>query len=196
MKLFNHSSIMLLMLGINLYSQISTELDSIPRFRGINWGSSIETVKALELASYQQSYIGFGVYILTYHGQILDQHTKIDYVFEDNILVEAFYTIDVESFPENFQSVKELYFNKLGIPNYWASSHPDTSIDWALKGDEQFCRGPEIYWEFCNGFIGLISEKFKDDISISILYCHGKTIAEYGKFVIYPYENIVGTSNP
>lgn len=187
MKTFIHYFILFFVIGSNLYSQVQTLVDSIPNFRGIEWGQSIEGVRSLELAKYDQSYIGFGVYILTYHGNHLNYDSKIDYVFEEDVLKEAFYTIETKLFTETFESIKEHYINRFGRPNYWSSSHPDATINWVFESEEDYCRGPEIYWEFCNGFLGIISEKYKASITITILFVHNKTIEDYGKFVVYPY---------
>lgn len=173
--------------GSCLYSQEPTQIDSIPNFRGIEWGESIQGVRSLELAKYDQLYIGFGVHILTFHDTHLNYYTKIDYVFEEEKLKEAFYTIETESFEETFQNIKASYINRFGRPNYWSSSHPDASINSVFESESDYCRGPEIYWEFCNGFLGIISEKYKETITITILFVHEKTIEDYGKFVVYPY---------
>lgn len=179
--------IVILFLVGNLYSQEPTQLDSIPKFRSIDWGESVESVRNLELSEYDQAYIGFGVYILTFHDKHLGYESKIDYVFEEDELVEAFYTIEAETFEETYNIIKENYINKFGRPNYWSSAHPDASIKRVFESEEEYCRGPEIYWEFCNGFLGIISERYKQSITITILFVHNKTIDEYGKFVVYPY---------
>lgn len=177
----------LLLLWECTYSQVTTQVDSIPNFRSVEWGESIDGVRSMEIAQYDQSYIGFGVYILTFHDKHLGYESKIDYVFDDDKLIEAFYTIETKSFISDYKNIKDYYIKRFGKPSYWASSHPDASIDWAWENEEDYCRGPEIYWEFCNGFLAIISERYKETISITILYAHNKTIEEYGKFVIYPY---------
>ena len=174
----------------HLFSQNFSQADSIPKFRGFDWAESIDNVKSREFTNYMQTYIGFGVYILSYHGEIVDYEARIDFVFEGEVLVEGQYILEVDSYTETYEKIKNYYFNKLGTPNYWASSHPNAKIDWT--GDESgMCRGPEIYWEYCNGFIGIIAEKYMEEITITILYAYQKTIEEYGKFVTYPYDEIL-----
>lgn len=184
--------IILLCLLINSisFSQTFSKLDSIPSFRGMEWGETIDDVKSKEIANYRQTFIGFGETVISYFGKITSFEATIDYAFKDDVLTEASYNIDIENFNETFEKVKDYYINKLGEPNYWASLHPRFIGNW--KGDEEngLCRGPELYWEYCNGFIGIITEKYKDDITLTVLYVHDKTILDYGKLVTFPYEVI------
>jgi len=177
-------------IGSIAFSQTFSRLDSIPKFRGMEWGETIKDIKSKELAKYGQTFIGYGESIISYFGEIASHETIIDYVFNDNILTEASYNLDVEDFTPTFESIKNHYINKLGEPNYWASLHPKFVGNW--KGDEEngLCRGPEIYWEYCNGFIGIIAEKYKEDITLTVLYVHNKTILDYGKLVTFPYKVI------
>ncbi len=170
------------------FTQNISELDSIPKFRNFNWGEKIKNVEAQETAHYAQTYIGFGEYILSYYGNILDFEAMIDYTFKDSVLIEGSYTIQANNFSDTFNKVKEFYINKLGKPNYWASAYPDSSFQFKNTSEAKQCRGPELYWEYCNGFIGIISEKYEDEITITILYAYNKTIADYGKFLPFPRE--------
>ena len=153
-----------------------------------NRGESIKNVESLELAHYAQTYFGFGECILSYYGNILDFSTMIDYTFKDSILIEGSYTIHTKNFPSTFSKIKKFYTNQLGEPSYWATAFPDSSFQFKDTSETKQCRGPELYWEYCNGFIGIISEKYEDDITITILYAHNKTIAEYGKYLPFPRE--------
>ena len=192
--LMKHLSILLLiilLLDSSSFAQNESQTDSIPKFRGFEWGVSMDEVRSIELSRYMQTFIGFGVNIITYSGEISDYKAEIDYVFEDSILVEASYCIKVEIFPDDFKKIMEYYISKFGTPFYWANSHPNSVINWRVKSENDLCRGPELYWEYCNGFMGLIAEKYKDEITISILYVYQKTIHEYGKYVIFPYSEIV-----
>jgi len=172
------------------FGQNISELDSIPKFRNFHWGETLKNVESEESAHYAQSFIGFGEYILSYYGNILDFRTMIDYTFKDSILIEGSYTIQTtnSNFSESFNKIKGLYISNLGKPSYWASAYPDSSFHFENTSEAKQCRGPELYWEYCNGFIGIISEKYRDDISITILYAHNKTIAEYGKYLPFPHE--------
>ena len=169
-------------------AQDASTLDSIPSFRGYNWGTNIEKVRSTELADYMQTYIGFGSYVISYKTRLIGFEARMDYVFEDSILTEASYELEGINFETVFQDIKKYYYNILGLPNYWASSHPDLSINWNEE-ENGICRGPEIYWEYCDGFIGIVAEQYKESISITILYVKGKSINNYGKYVKYPYPN-------
>lgn len=183
------SLIILLLLVSNLYPQGYNDLDSIPKFRGFDWGETLENIKSKELADYKQTFIGFGVNTLSYSGKIAELDADIDYVFENDVLSEGIYIIKVELsfFDEAFEKIKNYYFQKLNIPHYWASSHPNSKINWNDTVENETCRGPEIYWEYCNGFIGIVAEKFKEEITITVIYVHQKTIQSYGKYVTFPY---------
>ena len=39
--------------------------------------------------------------------------------------------------------------------------------------------GPSIYWVFKDGFIGLISQKYKEEITLIVLYAYNTTVEEY-----------------
>ena len=184
MKLAFHFITIILVSTITL-AQGSDAKDVLPNFRGTEWGTSYANVEAKELAEYHQDFIGFGMTILSYKGKLLNYEAGIDYVFESDTLTEAMYILEVESFPEIYQKIKEHYFSKYDEPHYWANAHPHAVFNW---GEEEngVCKGPEIYWEFCDGFIGIISEKDNDEISITVLYAYNKTILDYGKYVKFP----------
>ena len=101
--------------------------------------------------------------------------------------LEGLFEIEVDSFEIVYEKIKEFYIRKLDYPIYWAGSHPNTEVNW--EGDSKgLCRGPEIYWEYFDGFIAIIAEKYLDEITISILYAYDKTIVDYGKYVTFPYN--------
>lgn len=170
--------------------QKSSEFQLLPLFRGYDWGETIENVKAKELSKYLQTMIGFGEEIISYNGSVAGLDARVDYVFRNGILVEGLYQITVKSFEQEYQTIKEHYIKKLDYPIYWANAHPNTKINWDDENPDLVCRGPEIYWEYYDGFVAIITEKYKEEITISILYAHEKTIRDYGKYVIYPYEVI------
>jgi hypothetical protein len=190
MRSFRSVILFVILIESYLYAQNFNQTDSIPKFRSFYWEESFNDVKSREIAKYMQTYIAFGESILSYHGEIADCEARIDFVFIDGILVEGHYIIEVDSYEETNEKIKDYYFKKLGTPNYWASSHPNSKIAWI--GDEnEICRGPEIYWGYCDGFIAIIAEKYMKEITITIIYAHNKTIQEYGKIVTYPYEKIL-----
>jgi hypothetical protein len=170
-------------------SQNSNKYEYLPEFRGSKWGLTVSNIREIEKEPYLQTTIGFGQKIVSFEGEIAGFRARIDYVFKENKLVEGMYQVKADSFKNVFESLKEFYIDKLDYPVYWSVSHPNTEIQW--KGDENgLCRGPEIYWEYLDGFIAIISEKYKGEFTISILYVHEKTIADYGKYVLFPYKII------
>ena len=182
--------ILIHLFSVDQYAQDSDKLELVPKFRGFEWGESINDVKSKEMLQYMQTTRGFGEEIISYKGSTAGLNARIDYIFRDGKLVEGLYEIEVDSFEVDFEIVKDYYFKLLDYPNYWASSHPNTEINWI--GDEHgLCRGPEMYWEYFNGFIAVIAEKFREEITISIIYVYDKTILDYGKYVTFPYGKAV-----
>ena len=51
------------------------------------------------------------------------------------------------------------------------------------------CIGPSFYWVFKNGFIGLISQKFKEDITLTILFASDLTVDEYNSKNLVELKN-------
>ena len=190
MKTFTSLLILIHFFSAILYAQDSDKLEVVPKFRGMEWGESINSVKSKEILQYMQTTRGFGEEIISYKGETAGIDARIDYIFRDNKLVEGLYEIAVDSFEVDFEIVKNYYFKQLDYPNYWASSHPNTEINW-IGNENGLCRGPEMYWEYFNGFIAVIAEKFRDEITISRIFVHDKTILDYGKYVTYPYSKMV-----
>ena len=181
--------ILILTLCEALYSQNSGKLEYMPKFRECEWGEKFVDVRANEVETYLQTTYGFGQKILSYTTKIAGYKARVDYVFKDERLVEGIYEIKVDSFEVAFDEIRQFYIEKLDYPVYWSGSHPLTKTNW--KGNENgLCRGPEIYWEYFDGFIAIVAEKYKQEITISILYVYDKTIVDYGKYVVFPYKNI------
>ena len=178
-----------LFFSLEYFSQNLGKLEYLPEFRGYKWGERFLDVKAKEVAPYLQTTFGFGQQILSYKGRIAGHKARIDYVFKDKQLVEGIYEIKVDSFETSFEKIKQYYIDKLDHPIYWAGAHPLTKINW-VGNKNGLCRGPEIYWEYFDGFVAIICEKYKEEITISILYVYDKTIADYGKYVTFPYKVI------
>jgi hypothetical protein len=185
---FIFATIFLLVL-LDSFSQSSGKLTYISKFRGYEWGESINSIRSKEILKYMQTTKGFGEEILSYQGQTAGLDARVDYIFRDGKLVEGLYEIEVDSFEIEFEIIKDYYFEKLDYPNYWASSHPNTEINWVGDEVNTLCRGPEMYWEYYDGFIAIVTEKYKNEITISIIYVYDKTILDYGKYVTYPYKN-------
>ncbi len=89
------------------YSQTASQMELLG-FRGSNWGSSIDKVKATETESYLQSFHGFGIDALSYKGDIAGLTARIDYSFKDDRLFEGTYIITPD---ENIKT----YFNKFNF---------------------------------------------------------------------------------
>ncbi len=164
-----------------LFSQqdISEELSG---FRGTAWGSSMDKVKSVETAVYMQSFHGFGIDALSYKGNIAGLDARIDYSFKDGKLFEGTYSIyPGDSFKAEFNKLKKYLIDDYGRPIYRAGPSIDMDTVWIKVTDYGEFKGPELYWKFNNGFIGLIASKFDEDITITILYTNSKSIEEYGK---------------
>jgi len=153
---------------------------TLPEFRNVKWESSISEVREIETARYLQSFAGFGIEALSFKGNIAGLDTRIDYTFtEDKFTEGSFIIISEDSFRENFQILLSYLKNLYGTPDYRSGLLYTADSVWIKLTDTGLFRGPSLYWEFGNGFIGLISEKFKEEITITILYAYNKTIEEY-----------------
>jgi hypothetical protein len=158
-------------------------------FRGIEWGASKSKVKSNVKDYYLQEFYGFGVEALCYKGTIAGIDARIDYNFENNKLVDGLYSIKPESlFRENFRSLKNYLINEYGKPDFKVGTGTDSSSVWIKENNYGKFRGPEFYWSFKNGFVGLHASKFKDDITITVLYVQGKTIKEFNKENLVPLK--------
>jgi hypothetical protein len=56
-------------------------------FRNSLWGSSVNEVKSKETENYLQTFIGFGVYALSYKSTIAGLAARMDYTFKRFIFV-------------------------------------------------------------------------------------------------------------
>jgi len=168
-------------------------LDSIPalpEFRNVKWGSSLRDVEEKETAHYLQTFSGFGIEALSYEGNIAGLDARIDYTFKNKKFTEGSYTvISKDTFRENFLTLLSFLENRYGRPGY--SSGPFyTSDSVCIKiNDFGMCMGPSIYWVFKNGFIGLISEKFKEEITLTILFASALTVDEYNSKNLVELKN-------
>ncbi len=79
--------------------------------------------------------------------------------------------------------------DEYGKPNFRSGLSIDSDSIWIKINDYGKFKGPELFWKFNNGFIGLIASKFEDDITISILYSNDKSIEEYGR------DRLISTDN-
>lgn len=175
--------------GFYTYSQtgLSRELTG---FRGSEWGSSMDKVKAKVTESYLQSFHGFGIDALSYKGKIAGLTARIDYSFKDNKLIEGNYIIKPhDDFKTNFKILEKFLTNEYGNPNFKAGNSISSDSIWIRITKYGKFKGPELFWKFNDGFIGLIALKFEDDITITVLYSGGRSIEEYGSDRLIPADD-------
>ena len=170
-----------------------TFVDSIlvlPEFRNVKWGSSLREVEEKETADYLQKFSGFGIETLSYEGNIAGLDARIDYTFKNKKLIEGSYTvISKDTFSEDFLTLLSFLENHYGRPEY--SSGPLYTSDsvWIKINDFGMFTGPSFYWVFNNGFIGLISQKFKEEITLTILFASDLTVDEYNSKNLVELKN-------
>lgn len=153
---------------------------TIPDFRNVKWGSSLEDVKEMETARYLQTFSGFGIEALSYEGNFAGVEVRIDYTFKNKKLTEGSYTVISENnFREDFQTLMGSLENDYGSPGYSSGRLYTSDSVWIKINEYGYFIGPSFYWVFPNGFISLISEKFKDEITLTILFIPDLSIEEY-----------------
>jgi len=158
-------------------------------FRGIEWGTAKNKVKSIVNDYYLQEYYGFGVEALCYKGKIAGLDARIDYNFKNNKLVDGVYSLNPNSsFRNDFITLKNYLIEEYGEPDIQVGPSIDSSSVWIKANNYGRFRGPELYWSFKNGFIGLHATKFKDEKTISVLYVFGKTVEEFYKESLVPLK--------
>ena len=161
---------------------LSDSTKSLPEFRSIKWESSAEHIIKQEKAKYLQSFSGFGTEAISFKDKIEGLDARIDYVFKENKLIEASYTVVFEdTFRSNFKTLLNFLENQFGAPVYRSGLLYTSDSLWIKISKAGLYIGPSLYWVFKNGFIGLISEKFREEISISVLYAYDRTIEVYNE---------------
>ncbi len=150
-------------------------------FREYNWGISIDYVKSTETENYLQSFHGFGIDALSYRGEIAGLTARIDYSFKDGKLFEGTYTINPEAeIKITFNKLEKYLVDEFEKPNFRAGRSINSDSIWIKINNYGKYKGPELFWKFKNGFIGLIAAKFEDDITITVLYSNDNSIEKYG----------------
>jgi hypothetical protein len=158
-------------IGKNIFCQ------ELTGFRNAPWGSSVNEVKNMETESYMQSFQGFGIYAISYKGKVAGLTAWIDYTFINDKLIEGSYLFEPPgNFGDDFNKLRIFLVSGYGNPDFRAG--PDSI--WIKVTDYGRFKGPELYWQFNNGFIALIASKFNDEITIIILYSN-RSIEEYNK---------------
>ena len=158
-------------------------------FRGIEWGTPKNKVKSIVQDYYLQSYSGFGIEALCYKGKIAGLETRIDYNFKNNKLVDGLYSIKSNSsFHQDFILLRDFLIKEYGKPDIKVGPDIDSASVWIKENNYGRYRGPELFWSFKNGFVGLHASRFKDDITINVLFVEGKTVEEFYKESLVPLE--------
>ena len=158
---------------------ISRELNG---FRGNDWGSSLAEVKSNETKNFLQSFQGFGIDALSYKGDIAGLNARIDYSFKDGKLFEGTYIINPDNDTrEIFKKLQEFLIDEYGKPNFRAGQSINSDSIWMKIDDYGKFKGPELFWKFNNGFIGLIASKYEEEVTVTVLYSNDKSIEEYGR---------------
>ena len=86
-----------------------------------------------------------------------------------------------DNFRNDFTTLKNFLENQFGLPDYRAGLLYTSDSVWIRISKAGLYTGPSFYWVFNNGFISLISEKFREEISISVLYAYDRTIDAYNE---------------
>ena len=159
---------------------LQDSIHTLPEFRGKKWDSSLNEVKEKETAYYLQTFHGFGIEALSYKGKIAGLDARIDYDFKNNKLIESSYRIiSDDNFKEDYSTLFNFLGNLYGKPDLRSGISYESDSVWIKTTDYNMYIGPSIYWVFNNGFIGLISQKYKEEITLIVLYVHNITIEEY-----------------
>ncbi len=189
MKLVIKIILISLFFSSNFSQNKSNKERLLKSFRGIEWGISKTQVRSIVKEYYLQSYSGFGIEALCYKGSIAGIDSRIDFNFKDDKLVDGLYSINPNSsFKTVFKKLEEYLINEYGKPDFKVGPDIDSSSVWIKENDYGRYRGPELYWSFKNGFVGLHASRFKDDITINVLYVEGKTVEEFNNENLAPFK--------
>ena len=170
------------------YSQFDHELSG---FRHISFGSSPAEVKSREPAPSLQSFSGWGIYALSFQGRFAGTKARIDYTFIENKLIEGSYIIEPgDEFREVFQVCREEISEEYGKPNSWAVADIKQESIWKKINDFGLYEGPQLFWLFSKGFIALHTSKFKQKITITVLFSGREGVGDYN------VESLIEIQNP
>ena len=171
-------------------SQLHAQLKNrIPEFRDFSWETSPEIVKKNESAKFLQTFDGFGIYALSYRGEFIGLNSRIDFTFNEKKLVEGSYQIQCDfSYKEDFTKIQNRLSKLYGNPKYWAIRKFNSDQLWVKETDMGSFRGPELFWEFENGFIAIHSSKYIDEITIKVLFVYKQKITEYGNADVFTLQ--------
>jgi len=183
MKVMIYSFIIfLLFCGNNFSASLPDSLSNLPEFRNISWDSSPEKIKDNESSFFLQKFTGFGVETLSYKDKIFGINSRIDYTFKNNKLTEGAFIIKPgDSFKDDLLHLLKYLRNQFGKPEYRSGPLYNSDKIWIKENDYGSYFGPSYYWIFKDGFIALLSQKFEDDITISVLFAHNSSIGKYAE---------------
>lgn len=163
--------------------------DSLAGFRGFDWNSSLESIRSNEKSGYMQTSITLNKKVLSFSGEVENIKTRIDFVFEDDKLIEGSYSFDdLEDIKKVFYSIRNFIVKDYGHPDFGAVGRIDTDKIWVKVNNYGLFRGPELYWQFLNGFIAMLSSKYEDNITLTVLFVHNKTIKQYSEEILMPVD--------
>jgi hypothetical protein len=153
---------------------------TMPEFRNIAWGTSQENVRKQESAYYLQTFMGFGLVTLSFKDKLAGLETRVDYTFKGDKFTEGSYIIESgDSFKDDFIKLLDYLTHQYGRPEYRSGPQFTSDSIWVKRDNYKSFSGPSFYWKYKNGFIALISNKFGEDITITILYAYNSTIENY-----------------
>ena len=183
MRVTIYSVIILLCIWVNSFACSTPDSTSLmPEFRNISWNTSIEKVRKEESSYYLQKFTGFGVETLSFKDEISGIDARVDYTFKNNKLTEGAYIIDHDnSFKEDLPQLLEYLTKQFGNPEFKSGLPHTSDTIWVKENDYGSYRGPSFYWVFADGFIAVLSQKFEDNITLSVLYAHGSSIGRYAE---------------
>jgi hypothetical protein len=185
--------IRLLLIHLVLFPQIIfCQLDNeLTGFRNSPFGSSPAEVKSTETAPSLQSFSGWGIYALSYTGRFAGMNSRIDYTFVEDKLIEGSYILEPgDDYVDVFCLCRDKISEEFGNPHSWAISEISNDYIWHKKNDFGLYDGPQLFWIFAKGFIALHSSKFKDKITITVLFSGRKGIGDYNT------ESLIEIKNP
>ena len=158
-------------------------------FRNFKWNVTPEEIRENEDARFMQTFEGFDIYAISYRDKFADERARIDYTFKENKLVEGSYqfTFD-EDVEEKFIKIRDELISKNGKPNFWAIKKITDEHIWVRETNLGSSRGPELYWQFDNGFIGIQTSSYKEEYTITIIYVSNKTLDQYRNQDIFTTE--------
>jgi hypothetical protein len=145
----------------------------------------------METAQGLQSFSGWGIYTLSYKGWFASMNARIDYTFIENKLIEGAYILEPgDDYTDIFQSCREKISDEYGKPNSWAVALINQKNIWQKKNNIGLYEGPQLFWLFEEAFIALHSSKFKDKITITVLFSGREGIGDYNA------ESLIEIKNP